>query len=123
MIVPLVAGYAADLLLGDPHRWPHPVRAFGYAIHQGTVWLNRGRHRLLRGAVLTVVLCVLTWALFFYGLSFGTAAVGAALLGEVADVTGITFVYRVCAFLPMLGLLAAFLPEIETQMQLRKPPA
>ena len=70
MIVPLLAGYVADLLLGDPHRWPHPVRAFGYAIHQGTVWLNRGRHRLLRGAVLTVVLCVLTWALFFYGLSF-----------------------------------------------------
>jgi FSR family fosmidomycin resistance protein-like MFS transporter len=56
----------------------------------------------------------------FYGLSFGTAAVGAALLGEVADMTGITFVYRVCAFLPMLGLLAAFLPDIETQMQQRK---
>jgi adenosylcobinamide-phosphate synthase len=70
MIVPLVAGYAADLLLGDPHRWPHPVRAFGHAIHQGTVWLNRGRHQLLRGAVLTVVLCVLTWVLSFYGLSF-----------------------------------------------------
>jgi adenosylcobinamide-phosphate synthase len=70
MIVPLVAGYAADLLLGDPRRWPHPVRAFGFVIHQGTVWLNRGRHRFLRGAILTVVLCVLTWALFFYGLSF-----------------------------------------------------
>jgi len=70
MIVPLVAGYAADLLLGDPRRWPHPVRAFGFVIHQGTAWLNRGRHRFLRGAILTVVLCVLTWALFFYGLSF-----------------------------------------------------
>jgi adenosylcobinamide-phosphate synthase len=70
MIVPLLAGYIADLLLGDPQRWPHPVRAFGYAIQQGTVWFNRGRYRLLRGAVLTVVLCVLTWTLFFYGLSF-----------------------------------------------------
>jgi adenosylcobinamide-phosphate synthase len=70
MIVPLVAGYAADLLLGDPQRWPHPVRAFGYLIHQGTVWLNRGRYRLLRGAALTAVLCMLTWILFFYGLSF-----------------------------------------------------
>ena len=70
MIVPLLAGYIADLLLGDPRRWPHPVRAFGFVIHQGTVWLNRGRHRLLRGAVLTVILCVLAWALFFYGLSF-----------------------------------------------------
>jgi FSR family fosmidomycin resistance protein-like MFS transporter len=55
----------------------------------------------------------------FYGLSFGTAAVGAALLGEVADIAGITFVYRVCAFMPMLGLLAAFLPEIETPLQRR----
>jgi len=70
MILPLLAGYAADLLLGDPQRWPHPVRAFGYLIHQGSIWLNRGRRRLLRGAVLTLVLCVLVWALFFYGLSF-----------------------------------------------------
>ncbi len=59
----------------------------------------------------------------FYGLSFGTAAVGAALLGEVADVTSITFVYRVCAFLPMLGLLAAFLPDIETSLRLKKAAA
>jgi FSR family fosmidomycin resistance protein-like MFS transporter len=56
----------------------------------------------------------------FYGLSFGTAAVGAALLGEVADLTSITFVYRVCAFLPALGLLAAFLPEIETPLQRKR---
>jgi adenosylcobinamide-phosphate synthase len=70
MIVPLAAGYAADLLLGDPQRWPHPVRAFGYVIYRGTVWLNKGRHRLWRGAVLTVVLCGLTWLFFFYGLSF-----------------------------------------------------
>jgi MFS transporter, FSR family, fosmidomycin resistance protein len=59
----------------------------------------------------------------FYGLSFGTAAVGAALLGEVADLTSITFVYRVCAFLPALGLLAAFLPEIETPLQRSKASA
>ncbi|MGH6890339.1 MAG: MFS transporter [Rhizomicrobium sp.] len=56
----------------------------------------------------------------FYGLSFGTAAVGAALLGEVADLTSITFVYRICAFLPMLGLLGAFLPDIETPLQRRR---
>jgi adenosylcobinamide-phosphate synthase len=68
MIAPLLAGYAADLLLGDPQQWPHPVRVFGYAIHQGTVWLNKGRHRLLRGAVLTLVLCTLTWVFFFYAL-------------------------------------------------------
>lgn len=56
----------------------------------------------------------------FFGLSFGTAAVGAALLGELADMTSITFVYRICAFLPVLGLFAALLPEIETPLQRRK---
>lgn len=56
----------------------------------------------------------------FFGLSFGTAAVGAALLGEIADLTSIAFVYRICAFLPILGLFAAFLPAIETPLQRRQ---
>jgi FSR family fosmidomycin resistance protein-like MFS transporter len=47
----------------------------------------------------------------FFGLAFGVAGVGAALLGRLADATSITFVYHVCAFLPAIGLLAAFLPE------------
>ncbi len=50
----------------------------------------------------------------FFGLAFGMAGVGAAALGALADATSIGFVYRVCAFLPLLGLLAAFLPDIET---------
>jgi adenosylcobinamide-phosphate synthase len=66
MIAPLLTGYAADLLLGDPHHWPHPVKAFGYAIHKGMQWLNRGRYRFLKGALLTVVLCFATYTLFFY---------------------------------------------------------
>jgi FSR family fosmidomycin resistance protein-like MFS transporter len=41
------------------------------------------------------------------------AGVGAAALGELADWTSIEFVYRVCAFLPLIGLLTAFLPNIE----------
>jgi FSR family fosmidomycin resistance protein-like MFS transporter len=55
----------------------------------------------------------------FYGFSFGMAAIGAAVLGEIADLTNITFVYRVCAFMPLLGLFAAFLPDIETPLQRR----
>jgi len=39
--------------------------------------------------------------------------IGAALLGELADATSITFVYKVCSFLPAIGLLTAFLPNIE----------
>ncbi len=49
----------------------------------------------------------------FFGLAFGMAGVGAAVLGEVADLTSIYFVYRVCSFLPLIGLLAAFLPDVE----------
>jgi FSR family fosmidomycin resistance protein-like MFS transporter len=47
----------------------------------------------------------------FFGVAFGIAGIGAAVLGWLADVTSITFVYHVCAFLPAIGLLAAFLPE------------
>ncbi len=47
----------------------------------------------------------------FFGLSFGLGGVGAALLGMLADKTSLAFVYQVCAFLPAIGLLGAFLPN------------
>lgn len=47
----------------------------------------------------------------FFGFAFGVAGAGAAALGVLADHTGITFVYRVCAFLPAFGLLAVWLPN------------
>jgi FSR family fosmidomycin resistance protein-like MFS transporter len=46
----------------------------------------------------------------FFGFAFGIAGIGAAALGMLADWKGILFVYRVCAFLPLFGLLAVFLP-------------
>jgi MFS transporter, FSR family, fosmidomycin resistance protein len=49
----------------------------------------------------------------FFGFAFGIAGLGAAGLGLLADHTGIETVYRICAFLPAIGLLAAFLPRIE----------
>lgn len=49
----------------------------------------------------------------FYGLSFGLGGLAAAILGEVADWIGIEAVYRICAFLPAIGLLAWFLPKVE----------
>ncbi|HEX5960909.1 MAG TPA: MFS transporter [Rhodanobacteraceae bacterium] len=48
----------------------------------------------------------------FYGFSFGLGGLGAAILGVIADHFGIEFVYQVCAFLPLLGLLAVFLPDV-----------
>jgi MFS transporter, FSR family, fosmidomycin resistance protein len=49
----------------------------------------------------------------FFGLAFGIAGIGAALLGELADRTSIELVYRVCSFLPLIGFLAILLPRIE----------
>jgi FSR family fosmidomycin resistance protein-like MFS transporter len=47
----------------------------------------------------------------FFGLAFGMAGLGAAVLGKLADLTSIEYVYRLCSFLPLIGLLAAFLPS------------
>jgi FSR family fosmidomycin resistance protein-like MFS transporter len=48
----------------------------------------------------------------FFGLAFGVGGIGAAVLGEVADARGIDFVYTICSYLPALGLLTIFLPNI-----------
>lgn len=49
----------------------------------------------------------------FFGLAFGMGGLGAAALGELADMTSIDVVYRVCSFLPAIGLLTAFLPNLD----------
>jgi len=51
----------------------------------------------------------------FFGFSFGMGGLGAAALGWIADMTSIETVYRICAFLPAIGLLTAFLPEVERE--------
>ena len=50
----------------------------------------------------------------FFGFAFGMGGLGAAALGQLADVIGIEAVYRVCAFLPAIGLLTAFLPDLDS---------
>jgi FSR family fosmidomycin resistance protein-like MFS transporter len=54
-----------------------------------------------------------TVAGLFFGFAFGMGGIGAAVLGELADAVGIDTVYEVCAFLPLIGLLAALLPDVE----------
>jgi len=53
----------------------------------------------------------------FFGLAFGIAGLGAALFGRLADLTSIDFVYRMCAYLPAIGLLTAFLPDLQESRQ------
>ncbi|WP_177732995.1 MULTISPECIES: MFS transporter [Flavobacterium] len=49
----------------------------------------------------------------FYGFAFGMGGLGSAILGYLADKTSITYVYQICAFLPLIGLIAYFLPNIK----------
>jgi MFS transporter, FSR family, fosmidomycin resistance protein len=51
----------------------------------------------------------------FFGLMFGFSGIGAAAMGHIADVAGIGTVYRIASFLPLLGILAAALPRIESR--------
>jgi FSR family fosmidomycin resistance protein-like MFS transporter len=48
----------------------------------------------------------------FFGFAFGMGGIGSALLGTLADHTSIQYVFKVCAFLPLIGLLTGFLPNI-----------
>ena len=51
----------------------------------------------------------------FFGFAFGMGGIGAAVLGQLADATSIRFVYQLCAFLPAIGLLTAFLPGLNSR--------
>jgi FSR family fosmidomycin resistance protein-like MFS transporter len=51
----------------------------------------------------------------FFGLSFGLGGIGAAALGALADATSLNFVYQICAFLPAIGLLTYFLPDVRSR--------
>ncbi|WP_134091138.1 MFS transporter [Olivibacter sp. XZL3] len=48
----------------------------------------------------------------FFGFSFGMGGIGSAMLGALADSSGIEYVFKICAFLPLIGIIAAFLPKI-----------
>ncbi len=62
-----------------------------------------------------------TVAGLFFGFAFGMGGIGAAVLGKLADAVGIDTVYGICAFLPLIGLLAALLPDVEHRRQRALP--
>ena len=59
----------------------------------------------------------------FFGFAFGMGGLGAAALGRLADATSIEYVYRLCAYLPLIGLLTAFLPDLDQPATARAPAA
>lgn len=54
----------------------------------------------------------------FFGFAFGIAGIGSALLGHLADVTSIAYVFKVCAYLPLLGIIAGLLPDLRRKKQI-----
>ncbi len=49
----------------------------------------------------------------FFGFAFGMGGLGSAVLGKLADITSVGYVFKVCAFLPLIGIVTGFLPDIE----------
>jgi FSR family fosmidomycin resistance protein-like MFS transporter len=57
----------------------------------------------------------------FFGFAFGMGGIGSALLGDLADKTSIIYVFHVCSFLPLIGIITGFLPNIEgTKKRIKK---
>ncbi len=54
----------------------------------------------------------------FFGLAFGLGGIGSAVLGALADRHGLPFVFQVCSYLPLIGLLTALLPNLGTPRRL-----
>ncbi|MFA7347702.1 MAG: MFS transporter [Desulfurivibrionaceae bacterium] len=55
-----------------------------------------------------------------FGFAFGMGGIGAAVLGHLADITSLAYVYQLCSYLPAIGLLAIFLPQLETESGQRR---
>nr|WP_294782588.1 MFS transporter [uncultured Flavobacterium sp.] len=56
----------------------------------------------------------------FFGFAFGMGGLGSAVLGKIADATSIEYVFKICAFLPLIGVITGFLPNIEGRKKAEK---
>jgi FSR family fosmidomycin resistance protein-like MFS transporter len=56
----------------------------------------------------------------FFGFAFGMGGLGSAILGKIADATSIEYVFKICAFLPLIGVITGFLPNLEKRKAVGK---
>jgi len=61
IVAPLIIGYVLDLLIGDPHQFPHPVRIFGICVNWFDKKFNKGEFLVLKGAFTSLTLVISTW--------------------------------------------------------------
>lgn len=87
--LPLLAAWLLDRLLGDPARLPHPVVLYGHLIAKGEHLLNHGRQRMLKGALLALVLIALVY-IIVKGILSAAASVSPVLL-LVVQIVGIFY--------------------------------
>jgi FSR family fosmidomycin resistance protein-like MFS transporter len=122
----LIGGPVGDRIGRKPVIWGSILGVAPFALalpHVGLAWTTT--FTILIGLILSSAFsAILVYAQelipgkigtvsgLFFGFAFGMGGLGAAALGILADVTSIDFVYSVCAFLPLLGVVAAFLPDI-----------
>lgn len=66
VLVPLILGWVADLILGDPASLPHPIVGFGKIISWGEKILNKGKYRLLKGALFAVILIICSFSIIYF---------------------------------------------------------
>ncbi|WP_108822169.1 adenosylcobinamide-phosphate synthase CbiB [Dysgonomonas sp. Marseille-P4361] len=70
VLVPLILGWVADLILGDPASLPHPIVGFGKIISWGEKILNKGKYRLLKGALFAVILIICSFSIIYFLLQW-----------------------------------------------------
>jgi len=123
----LIGGYLGDRIGRRAIIWISILGALPFTLI--LPWVNLGwtiaLTILIGGIMSSAFPAILVYALellpgnvgmtagLFYGVTFGLGALSAAALGQIADWTSIETVYQMCAFLPLIGLLAWFLPKIE----------
>lgn len=72
ILVPLILGWVADLILGDPPYFPHPIVGFGKIISWGEKILNKGKYRLYTGALFAIVLIVCSFCFIYFLLRWAS---------------------------------------------------
>ncbi|MGD9806553.1 MAG: MFS transporter [Hyphomicrobiaceae bacterium] len=123
----LIGGYIGDIIGRRAIIWISILGALPFTLL--LPWVDLGwtiALTIIIGAIMSSAFpAILVYALellpgnvgmtagLFYGVTFGLGALSAAALGQIADWTSIETVYRMCAFLPLIGLLAWFLPRLE----------
>lgn len=84
LIIPLIIGWFADRLLGDPSSIPHPIVALGKIIAKGEKILNKGKNKIIKGGLFSIFLIISCYLLFFY-LDRGLASINPHLaMGLIA---------------------------------------